>query len=434
MFKSKFLQNNVIFMTGTLVSGILGYAFHFVVSRQISVAQYGELQSLLSAMLIFGVFNSALSYFAIKHTSVFAAHQDFEANREFASYVTSRISKLSLAILLVLLIASPLLADFLHFSSTIGFIVVSLATFFSIITVIYSEILRGWQNFFLLSLVGIATSFVKFASGAILAFLSQKTAVVSFSFLLAAFAGWYLAKYWSQQKITGKILPQSRTGWKNKYFSETNIRKSATQIFFFSLALILVSNLDVILVKYFSSAETAGYFGAFALLGKIVLWLNLSVAGVLLPEACADGHTGKRPDKMTLRNSYFLMALITLGLLAIYYFIPDFVIELFFGKKYIFDTQILWQFGLMSFFLSLLTFEANLSFAVRNFRVVYFLAATLLLMIASLALYHAGLQAIVLAFSGSFFIGYLLILILNLSHKKSFSPQMRGDVRRTEGC
>lgn len=89
-------------MTGTLVSGLLGYAFHFVVSRQISVAQYGELQSLLSTMIIFGVFNSALSYFTIKHTSVFAAHHDFEANREFARYLTSRIFRLTLIILLIL--------------------------------------------------------------------------------------------------------------------------------------------------------------------------------------------------------------------------------------------------------------------------------------------------------------------------------------------
>jgi len=426
MFKSKFLKNNIIYMTGTLLSGLLGYAFHFVVSRQISVAQYGELQSLLSVMLIFGVFNAALSYFTIKHTSVFAAHQDFEANREFTSYLTARVSKITLAILLALLAISPLLASLLHFSSMVGFVAVSLATFFSTMTVIYLEILRGWQKFFLLSLAGIATVFVKFASGAILAFISPSTATVSFSLLLAAFAGWYLAKYWSQQKITGKILPQSRTDWKNKYFSETNIRKSATQIFFFSLVLVLVTNLDVILVKYFSSADTAGYFGAFALLGKIVLWLNLSVAGVLLPTACADGHTGKRPDKMTLRNSYTLMALITLGLLAAYYFFPDFVINLFFGNKYIFDTQILWQFGLMSFFLSLLTFEANLSFAVRDFRVIYFLTATLFLMIAGVAKFHASLAQIVLVFSGAFAIGYALILMLNLSSL----PLSKGELER----
>ncbi|MCX6762336.1 MAG: lipopolysaccharide biosynthesis protein [Candidatus Moranbacteria bacterium] len=361
MTKSRFLKDNIIFMSGTLVSGLLGYAFHFVVSRQITVAQYGELQSLLSFLIIFGVFNSAFSYFTIKHTSVFAAHGDREANREFTKYLIPRVFKLTLVILLFYFVASPFLAHFLHFSSALGFLVVSLATFFSTMTIIYFEILRGWQKFFFLSLAGVAAAFVKFLSGAILAFFSHSTAIVSFSFLFAAFVGWQLAKHWSQKEIIGREMPKTETGWKNKYFLETNIRKSVVNIFLFSLALVLVSNLDVVLVKYFSSDETAGYYGAFALLGKIVLWLNMSVVGVMLPEACAEGHSGKRPDKKFLLNSYALTALIGLGLIAVYYSIPDFVVNIFFGKKYIVDTQVLWLFALMSYLLSILTLETNLS-------------------------------------------------------------------------
>lgn len=406
-------------MSGTLVSGLLGYAFHFVVSRQISVAQYGELQNLLSFLIIFGVFNSALSYFTIKHTSVFAAHGDLEANREFTNYLVPRIFKLTLVILLFYFAASPFLAHLLHFSSALGFLVVSLATFFSTMTIIYFEILRGWQKFFFLSLAGVAAAFAKFVSGAILAFFFHNTAIVSISFLFAALVSWQLARYWSRKKITGEDSSRAEIGWKDKYFAETNIRKSAANIFLFSLALVLVSNLDVVLVKYFSSAEIAGYYGAFALLGKIAFWLNMSVVGVMLPGACADGHAGKRPGKKLLLSSYALTALIGLGLIVVYYLIPDFVVNTFFGKKYIFDTQVLWLFALMSYLLSILTLETNLSFAKHDFRVVYFLAGTAILMIAGLAKYHADLRQIVLALSSSFFIGYILVLVLNLSYKKS---------------
>jgi O-antigen/teichoic acid export membrane protein len=416
--QSKFLKNNAVFMTGTLISGLFGYLFHFIVSRQISVAQYGELQSLLSFLIIFGVFNSALSYFTIRHTSVFAAHEDYEANQEFSAYLLPKVFKLTLGLLLVFFVASPLLSHFFHFSSAFGFIIVSLATFFSTMTVIYSETLRGWQKFFLLSLAGVMTALVKLVSGVFLAFLSHKTAIVSISFLLSSFAGWYLLKYFIQKEIPAGNLPQNVTGWKNKYFSETNIKKSIIEIFIFSLTLILVSNLDVILVKYFSSAETTGYYGAFSLLGKIVLWLNLSVVGIMLPEACSDGHTGKRLNKKHLLNSYTLMTLMAAGLIAVYYFIPNLVINLFFGKKYLLDTQILWLFALMSYFLSLLILEANLSFARHNFRVVYFLAATEILMIMGLARYHTNLKEIVVVLSGVFFLGYALMFILNVSHEK----------------
>src|SRR4030042_6725527 len=213
MLKSKFFKNNAIFMAGTLISGLLGYAFHFAVSRQISVAQYGELQSLLSIFIIFGVFNSALSYLAISHTSVFAAHDERDATREFASYLQAKVFRFAVALLFVLIIFSPLLALFLHFSSYVGFIVISLATFLSTMTVIYFEILRGWEKFFLLSAVGTAAAFVKFLSGAILAIFSHKTAVVSFAFLLTAFVSWYLAKLWSKEKIIGKDNQKNETGW-----------------------------------------------------------------------------------------------------------------------------------------------------------------------------------------------------------------------------
>jgi O-antigen/teichoic acid export membrane protein len=412
MFKSKFVKNNFIFMTGTLLSGLLGYAFHFVVSRQISIAQYGELQSLLSAFVIFGVFNSALSYFVIRHTSVFAAHDDREALKSFVDYVSPKIFWFTLLLLLCLFVASPLLASLLHFSSYIGFFAISLSTFFLTLTVIWSEILRGWEDFFLLSAVGIATTFVKFGTGSVISFFSQKAAIISFSILFSSLVGWYLAKYWCRKKISGTCTHESE--WRDKYFSQTNIRKTAIHIFFFSLTLILVSNLDVILVKYFSSPEMAGHYGAFALLGKIVLWLAIPVTSVALPEACTDGHLGKRLDKKSLLKSYGLMTLI--GLLAIlaYYLAPNIIVNLFFGKKYIIETHILWLFGLMSFLLALLTFEANLSFAKQDFRVVYILAATLILMIVSVTVYRANLQEIVLSFSFSYLLGYASITILNL--------------------
>lgn len=405
-------------MAGTALGGFIGYIFHFIVSRQMSIAQYGELQSLLSASIIFGVLNSALSYFAIRHTSVFAAHNDQAANQEFIDYFSPKIFKIAAILLLALLILSPALSTLLHFSSYLGFFVISVATFISTMTIIYSEVLRGWQDFIALSLIGIIMAVVKMATGSGLSFVSHKASVVSFSILLSAISGWLITKRWSRKKTTGSISEGNPANRKEKYFSEASTKKTAIYIFFFSLALILVSNLDVILVKYFSSAETTGYYGAFSLIGKIILWFNLVVVGVMLPGACVDGYGGKRLGKKNLLESYGLMTILAFGLILLYYLIPNFIVNLFFGEKYIIDTQILWIFGVMSYLLSILTLEANLSFAKHDFRVIYFLALTVLLMVAGLAKYHSNLEEIALALSASFLVGYLSVTIFNLSHEK----------------
>src|SRR3989339_1398664 len=416
--KNRYIKDNFIMMTGTLLGGLLGYLYHFIVSRQMSVAEYGELQSLLSIFLIFGVFNSALSFFTVRHTSVFAAHDDQAANGEFIDYLIPNVRKYAVIFFVLLLIFSSIFSSALHFSSSTGFIIISLATFISTIAVIYMEVLRGWKEFFIVSVVGVAVVFTKLASGAVLVFFSPKTSVVSISILIPSLAGWYLAKYWSRKKIITRNVQGTKTGWKDKYFSETNMRRSALNIFFFSSVLVLVSNLDMVIVKYFSSPETAGHYGAFSLLGKIILWLNLAVVAVMLPGACADGHKGKRPGKKNLLKSYGLMAIIAAGLILAYYIMPDFIINLFFGKKYTLDTHLLWLFGVMSYLLSILTLEANLSFAKHDFRVVYFLAGTVLLMIAGLSKFHADLEQIVFAFSVTFLLSYVSVAALNLSHEK----------------
>jgi O-antigen/teichoic acid export membrane protein len=419
MLKNRFIKNNFIFIAGTLIGGFLGYLFNFVVSRQISVAQYGELQSLTSSFIIFGVFNSALSYFVIRHTSVFASRNDREANQEFTNYLRPKIKKFTIALLCLLIIFSILLSSLLHFSSYLGFIVISLTTFFSTMTIIYFETLRGWQKFFILSVIGVATAFAKLLSGVVLAYFSHKTSFVSFSFLFSALISWYLSKYWSEKEKIGINEPKENiSSWKNKYFPETSIRKSAFNIFFFSLAIILVSNIDVLLVKYFSSADITGYFGAFNLLGKMVLWLNMTVVTVMLPGACVDGHDGKRPGKKNLLESYGLMTIIGAGSIVAFYFAPNFIVNLFFGNKYIFDTQVLWLFALIYFLLSILTLEANLSFAKRDFRVIYSLAATTLLMIAGLAKFHGSIREIAVSLTISFLIGYLATAALNISHER----------------
>lgn len=418
MLKNRYIKDNTVMMAGTAIGGILGYLYHFVVSRQMSVAEYGELQSLLSFFLIFGVFNSAVSYFTVRHTSVFAAHNDQAANWEFINYLIPKVLKYTAIFFILLLVFSSIFSSTLRFSNPIGFMIISLATFVSTLAAVYTEVLRGWKEFFILSVVGVFAVFSKLASGAALAFLFHKTSIVSISLLIPPFAVWYLAKHWSRKKIIYQSAQEIKPKWKDKYFFETNIRKSAVAIFFFSLALVLVSNFDMVLVKYFSSPDTAGYYGAFALLGKIVLWVNLAVVGVMLPGACADGHSGKRPDKKNLIFSYGLTATVGLGMTLAYFLIPEFFVKLFFGEKYIFDVQILWMFGMMSYLLSVLTLEANLSFAKHDFRAVYFLAATAIVMVAGVAKYHANPAEMILVFSVAFLLGYILITALNLSHEK----------------
>ena len=46
-FKDKLVTNSVIISLGTIVAGVFGYLFQFVISRKLTVAEYGVFQSLV---------------------------------------------------------------------------------------------------------------------------------------------------------------------------------------------------------------------------------------------------------------------------------------------------------------------------------------------------------------------------------------------------
>lgn len=419
ILRNKFLQDNIIFIFGTFFVSLANYFYHFFISRRVTVAEYGEFQNLLAFFAIFSVLNSALSYFVVKYVAVFAEHEDYASSREFTRLLVSKVTKLAFLLLLVIFIISPGLKHIFHFSSLWGLLIIGATVFFSTISVVYLEVLRSWQKFLALTLFGAAAAAVKLFGGIGLAMTYPSAAAISFSLLLAVLAGWFLSKIYCQKKIGIAGGNSETTTWRKKYFSDTSLKKAAVKISIFSLGVVLVTNLDIVLVKMLVSPEKAGYYGAFSLLGKIILWLSGAVTGVILPTACTRGFLGKRPAKKQLGLSYLMITFIGLVLTAAYFLIPEFFINLFFGKKFIVEASSLWLFGLMAFFLSLLTLEANLSFAKNDFRVVYFLGSTVLFMVLGVSVFHASLREIALVFSGSLGLGYFSVLALNLAHKKS---------------
>lgn len=407
-------------MAGTVLAGFLGYLFHFVISRMLSVGQYGELQAIISLTMIFGVFSSAFSYFVIKNSSVFASHGDREGQSRFLHFLIQK-SKIPLAGIFALYILSlPLLKNLLHLEDYFGLLAVGLSLVFFLLSGFYVNTLQGWKKFLAVGSIGALAAAVKLASGYVFASLSLTASAVSLSLLVSAVSGWLIARYvfrrgWPE---TGSFSLKEN-GWREKYFGGESFKKSLAGIFLFSLAISLAGNLDIILVKNLTSSETAGYYGALSVLGKMILWLNLSVVGVVFPEACSIGHFGRPARWKSVVGSYALIFLISFPALIAYYFFPEFLVGLLFGQKYVAVSGFLWLFGLSALFLSFLNLEANLALARRDKKITYLLGAAVSILILGIYFFHSGIRQVILSVSLAFFFGWILIFLSNLKHRFS---------------
>ena len=422
MTKSRFLKDNVIFMSGTLLAGALGYLFHFFVARKLSVSEYGEMQSVFALVAMSGVFASGFSYFVIKYSSLFAAKNDYFANSQFISYLNKKILKVVFAISALFLVFSPFIKDILHLSDIWGIVAGIVAVFFGTAVVAFQESLRAWQKFFAISVIGVLGAATKLLFGyGFAAFFGESSPVV-FSLTLSSFFVWLIVIYF-WRKLKREARQEGGKRWED-YIQKSKIWKNAIQIFFFSFASAIILNIDILLVKSLTTAEIAGYYSALSILGKIILLLNVSVVGVALPQACKDGHQGKRLRPKIFLVSLLLMIAIGLTIIAVFYFMPGVLIGALFGQKYQAVSGSLWLFGVLALLLSLLRFEADLAFARHDFRINYLLLFTAIVMIFSIYWFHNTLSNIAVSVSVSLLFGYIIAIVLNnfFDNKKLSEP------------
>ena len=413
----KFFKDSFVYIVGTLVAGFLGYMFQFVVSRKLSVGDYGELQSIISVFSIMAVFMSAASYFAVKYSSVFAKENDHLGARDFGAWMMAKINKPSFILFVLFMAASPLIYKYLHLSQFYGLIIIGLAVLCALFSSVYSGFLSGWQKFVSVNIVSSGGAFFKLVSGYLIVLFYPTASSVTLAFLVGSAGSWLLGSFLVKKKIySGKedVALSQKSDWQGKYFKEINIKKTVMPTIIFSLMIVLISNIDILLLKNLTTAEITGYYGALKILGSIIIAINTSIVSVVLPRACADGGVNKK----ILLGAYGAIVAISAASTALYFLFPSLIIEMLFGSKYVLFSSDLWLFGIIALAISLLTLESNLAYARYDFHISYILGATATLMVSGLYLFHSSIREAALAAIVSFTIGYFGAIVLNLIHRK----------------
>ena len=194
MIHNKFLKNNLIVVSASIIGGFLGFLFHYIISRRLSVGEYGELQSIVSLSMLFGVFFSAFSYFTIKNSAVFALHNDREGQARFLVFLKQKFRLIILAFLTVFILLVPFIKTWMHLSDYWGIIMVGFSIIISFYASLYNNSLQGWSDFFGLSIIGLAVVVAKLISGWALASYSPSAGAVAGSLFFSAAAGWLMAR------------------------------------------------------------------------------------------------------------------------------------------------------------------------------------------------------------------------------------------------
>ncbi|MDP3685651.1 MAG: hypothetical protein Q8R32_02365 [bacterium] len=414
--RHRVVRQSTVQMLGFFAAGLFSYFFQVAVSRKLSVESYGEFQSLLALFAVFGIFSSALSYFVITHTAVFAHAGDVAAHQQFLRWLGRFVFPATGLLLAVFLGLTPVIRGVLHLSDAGGYAVVGLSALVSLIAVLHTGALTGWQEFVTLNVVTVASSAVKLLAGLFLVSLIPRATSAAVAVLVSSVSIWLLARALGGRRIRARTVEAgwSGTDWRQRYFPKLVVWRDVGFVTLFTLLVTLLQNLDLLLVRYFSTGALTGQYSALGLTGKIVLWANLGIVTVILPAASAEASFGRSTDLRHRAAATGLIAFVSGIAIALFALFPRLILNTLFGARYEAFAGSLWIFGVIALALSLLLLEAYVALARRDARMLLLLALTTVLFGTGIAVFGDGIRNIALSVAGAVTLGYVGALILNL--------------------
>ena len=184
------------------------------------------------------------------------------------------------------------------------------------------------------------------------------------------------------------------------------------------LGQILINNSDVILVKRFFEASEAGKYAALALIGRIVFFATWSVVTTMFPIVAQKQKMGE-PHAYLLWVSLGIVAGVSLPIVLLTWLVPDWVVLVLFGKKYLNIAGLLWMYALATSLYAMANVVINYRLSLGMGRETGFAIAAGLAQVFGIIYFHNSLAQVVYVQVVVMGVLFLALMWHNFLHEKA---------------
>lgn len=403
-------QVGLLFIS-SMLANLSNYLFQIFMGRSLGPADYGILASLFSLFTILSVPAGVLQTVTAKYTSNFKAHKELGKITKLLKYLLKRVSLFGLVGFILFIIASKFISSFLHIPSRLPVIITGVALIFSIISPVVVGAIQGLQAFGYLGIDMIIGAFAKLFFGIFFVYLGFKVNGALLGLILGSLAA-----------ILFLIIPLKPVFTKNRADSDFNLSEVYTFFLPTSIMLLcfmIITNIDLILVKHFFDPAQAGYYAAASIIAKIILYLPGAIVLVMFPKT-SELYALNKEHRPVLKKSLFYGIFLCGAALLLFLTIPSFIVKSLFGNQYILIIPLVGIFSSAMCFFAL----ANILFLYQlSIHELSFLKTLIIGTIAEvilIALFHTSLTQVILIL-----LGVALFLFLSNVYYVLVSPKKK---------
>jgi O-antigen/teichoic acid export membrane protein len=382
-----FARSGALVFVASMLANVCNYIFHFTVTRRLGPQSYGVVASTLSIMAIAALPSVVLSTVVVRYAAELAAVGDSAKVRALVERVLLLTCVIALSLAGLFLGNRFAVARYFHIEDAVVIGLVGLALGAGIISGVLRAVLQGAQDFRSYAVCVIFEGVGKALLGVLLVF---------FGFgVRGAVAGCAIAM------LLG-LLYALRSVWVNVgnaprvplHLDFSRLLRVFGWVSLSTMAITVLSNMDIALVKHFFDPTQAGFYSALSLAGKVLLFVLGILPMVLIPKAAS--HAARGESALPIFAQTFgvavLIAAIGVGVLGL---IPGVVIAVMSGGAYAAAAPYLFEYGAAMAFLGLTIIVSSFKIAVHQFDYVVGLLIVAAGEIAAVSLHHDSLRAVV---------------------------------------
>ena len=395
--KDKFIKNNFIFFTGSMITAFLNYLYHPALGRIMDVESFGEVQAIISIFLFLAIFGGVFRNIVVN----LVTNIKDKTEREKLILMLGKFAYyFFIAISFLLIIFSGQLREKLKFDSFWPFIVLSALLFLGNFFNIRQAILQGLNKFSEVSISNIIMAAGRLIFAVILVYIGWSS--------FGAITGMLVAQAVAFLYVLLKTKNHLALNKSKKIKINDKIKKELIYgilILAGTLCITFLYTFDVILVKYYFPANEAGLYSGIATIARIIFFITGSISAVLLPAIKIDDK--KKENVKNLLKALCLVIVVGGAVLLTFFLFYDTVVNCLIGDKYLSFAGFLPRLSVLLFFVSIINILFFYLFAVRN-KLLFFPAVFAPLMVIILSFFnHQSINNII----NNFILGSVLTLI-----------------------
>jgi len=408
LLKTNTFQGIAIVTGGLFVGNVLSYLLQILLARFLSVSEYGIFTVLLSLSYIFTIPSTGVSNAIIKLVSELRAAGRFE-NLTAMFWKISALAFISgVAITAGLLAFRVPLAAYLNLESPNLFFYFGIFLVFLLLIVIPTAYLQGLLRFKDFAIFVIVGGLLRVLFPLILIFSGFGVRGVFVGMGLGFGFAYLCALLLLKKNFTGYTDVPLQAHFKRLF-------QLSYATLLISVGMIILNNIDVVMVKHYFDAHTAGIYSALVTVGKVLLFGAGTVSVVMFPqisELTAKNISYKSKFKQFL---VIQVALILAGI-AVFSVMPYFVTNALFGSKFILAAQYLPAFSVFVGLYVLINFMTLFMIAIDKHSIFIVQLPVILLQVILIYLFHTSLNQIILVNITVTALALLLIVLYYVRH------------------